>query len=60
MPKMTKADGKTLVDTVILEKVWFDIPDEKIPNETQSCLVQPIVADYIERLENRIKDLEGK
>lgn len=52
MPRYTKPNGKR-VPNVRIEKAWIDIPTKD--GKTATYLVQPKVADYIEKLENRIK-----
>lgn len=57
MPKMTKADGQILTDPVIIERIWMEIPMKDNPIDFHHVLVNPIVADYIEYLEEQVKSL---
>lgn len=62
MPKSIKVNG-SLVPNEIIEYTWLTLPiDIKHPisgaNSTE-CLVNPLVADYIEALETEIKNLQS-
>jgi len=58
MPRYLKQDGKKVAN-VRTEKAWIVIPvkasKETTPINTETYLVQPRVADYIEKLERKIK-----
>jgi len=56
MPRYLKQDGKR-VPNVRCDKAWYTIPTGK-GKETESYLIQPKVADYIEKLEKQIKTLK--
>ena len=55
MPKLTKANGED-EKTVILEKVWFEVPvesdDKSAPKNTETYLLPPRVVEYLILLEN--------
>ena len=57
MPKYKKQNGE-LAPTVVLEKTWVEIPVESqkksTMKNTETYLVPPSVADYIELLESKI------
>ncbi|MGK0413225.1 MAG: hypothetical protein ACJA1B_001427 [Polaribacter sp.] len=52
MPRYFKQNGKK-VPNVRTEKAWIVIP---VKGNTETYLVQPKVADYIEKLESKIKN----
>ena len=58
MPRYLKQDGKK-VPNLRTEKAWIVIPvksnKDTIPIDMETYLVQPRVADYIEKLESKIK-----
>jgi hypothetical protein len=58
MPRYIKEGGKR-VPNVRTEKAWITIPvkasKDSTPINTETYLVQPRVADYIEKLEGKIK-----
>ena len=58
MPRYLKQDGKK-VPNVRTEKAWIVIPVKASKGTTsiniETYLVQPRVADYIEKLERKIK-----
>lgn len=54
MPKQKLQSGE-LIPPVTITKIWIEIPKEV---GYHSCLVQPEVADYIEKLEDIIKGYE--
>lgn len=57
MPRKFKQNGDK-IPNVRTEKAWVDIPiktnKDTTPLNTESYLVQPRIADYIEKLEKQI------